>query len=140
MDLGPPESICLTLIWEIYENIGILKSTFCFQGKVVVIRGEGPKGGPGMPEMLTPTSAIMGAGLGKVCYALTLLLILVFRFPQFLVLWCPCKQGYYFQYYFYFIYSNFSLIWADYFNNFSCQISDLQIHLDNAGSCTINWW
>lgn len=37
-----------------------------FQGKVVVIRGEGPKGGPGMPEMLTPTSAIMGAGLGKV--------------------------------------------------------------------------
>lgn len=36
------------------------------QGKVVIIRGEGPKGGPGMPEMLTPTSAIMGAGLGKV--------------------------------------------------------------------------
>jgi len=35
---------------------------------VVVIRGEGPKGGPGMPEMLTPTSAIMGAGLGKVCF------------------------------------------------------------------------
>jgi dihydroxyacid dehydratase/phosphogluconate dehydratase len=34
---------------------------------VVIIRGEGPKGGPGMPEMLTPTSAIMGAGLGKVC-------------------------------------------------------------------------
>jgi dihydroxy-acid dehydratase len=31
---------------------------------VVVIRYEGPKGGPGMPEMLTPTSAIMGAGLG----------------------------------------------------------------------------
>jgi len=30
-----------------------------------VIRYEGPKGGPGMPEMLTPTSAIMGAGLGK---------------------------------------------------------------------------
>jgi dihydroxy-acid dehydratase len=33
-------------------------------GEVVVIRYEGPKGGPGMPEMLTPTSAIMGAGLG----------------------------------------------------------------------------
>ena len=32
---------------------------------VVVIRYEGPKGGPGMPEMLTPTSAIMGAGLGN---------------------------------------------------------------------------
>jgi len=35
------------------------------KGSVVVIRYEGPKGGPGMPEMLTPTSAIMGAGLGK---------------------------------------------------------------------------
>ncbi len=34
-------------------------------GDVVVIRYEGPKGGPGMPEMLTPTSAIVGAGLGK---------------------------------------------------------------------------
>ncbi|KAH9602736.1 hypothetical protein KSS87_020442 [Heliosperma pusillum] len=42
-----------------------------FKGKVVVIRGEGPKGGPGMPEMLTPTSAIMGAGLGKECALLT---------------------------------------------------------------------
>lgn len=35
------------------------------KGDVVVIRYEGPKGGPGMPEMLTPTSAIMGAGLGE---------------------------------------------------------------------------
>jgi dihydroxy-acid dehydratase len=35
------------------------------KGHVVVIRYEGPKGGPGMPEMLTPTSAIMGAGLGQ---------------------------------------------------------------------------
>ena len=34
-------------------------------GHVIVIRYEGPKGGPGMPEMLTPTSAIMGAGLGS---------------------------------------------------------------------------
>lgn len=41
------------------ENGGIAK------GDVVVIRYEGPKGGPGMPEMLTPTSAIMGAGLGS---------------------------------------------------------------------------
>ncbi|MGH8644345.1 MAG: dihydroxy-acid dehydratase [Gammaproteobacteria bacterium] len=40
------------------ENKGISK------GDVIVIRYEGPKGGPGMPEMLTPTSAIMGAGLG----------------------------------------------------------------------------
>ncbi|MFI4874400.1 MAG: dihydroxy-acid dehydratase [Blastopirellula sp. JB062] len=35
------------------------------KGEVVIIRYEGPKGGPGMPEMLTPTSAIMGAGLGS---------------------------------------------------------------------------
>lgn len=35
------------------------------KGDVVIIRFEGPKGGPGMPEMLTPTSAIMGAGLGS---------------------------------------------------------------------------
>ena len=33
-------------------------------GDIVVIRYEGPKGGPGMPEMLAPTSAIMGLGLG----------------------------------------------------------------------------
>ena len=35
------------------------------KGNVVVIRYVGPKGGPGMPEMLKPTSAIMGCGLGK---------------------------------------------------------------------------
>ena len=35
------------------------------KGDVVVIRNEGPVGGPGMPEMLKPTSAIMGTGLGK---------------------------------------------------------------------------
>ena len=35
------------------------------KGDVIIIRYEGPKGGPGMPEMLTPTSVIMGAGLGK---------------------------------------------------------------------------
>lgn len=39
--------------------------TYHIIGMVVVIRYEGPKGGPGMPEMLTPTSAIMGAGLGN---------------------------------------------------------------------------
>lgn len=43
----------------------ISENSQSFKGKVVVIRGEGPKGGPGMPEMLTPTSAIVGAGLGK---------------------------------------------------------------------------
>ena len=34
-------------------------------GNVIVIRNEGPKGGPGMPEMLKPTSALIGAGLGN---------------------------------------------------------------------------
>lgn len=42
-----------------------------FRNTVVVIRYEGPKGGPGMPEMLTPTSAIMGAGLGDQCALIT---------------------------------------------------------------------
>ena len=45
-------------------NDGI-KNGLVNKGDVVVIRYEGPKGGPGMPEMLKPTSAIMGAGLGK---------------------------------------------------------------------------
>lgn len=40
-------------------------------GDVVIIRYEGPKGGPGLPEMLTPTSAIMGAGLGDSVALLT---------------------------------------------------------------------
>ena len=35
------------------------------KGDVIIIRYEGPQGGPGMPEMLTPTSAVIGAGLGK---------------------------------------------------------------------------
>ena len=43
---------------------GILDGEVC-DGDVVVIRYEGPKGGPGMPEMLAPTSAIMGMGLGS---------------------------------------------------------------------------
>ena len=42
----------------------ILKGTVK-KGHVVVVRSEGPKGGPGMREMLSPTSAIMGRGLGK---------------------------------------------------------------------------
>ena len=45
--------------------LGGLERKEITKGMVVVIRYEGPKGGPGMPEMLTPTSAIMGAGLGK---------------------------------------------------------------------------
>jgi dihydroxy-acid dehydratase len=41
------------------------------RGDVIVIRYEGPKGGPGMPEMLTPTSAVVGAGLGSAVALLT---------------------------------------------------------------------
>ncbi|MFK5958042.1 MAG: dihydroxy-acid dehydratase [Lutibacter sp.] len=44
------------------EGIGVGKVS---RGNIVVIRYVGPKGGPGMPEMLKPTSMIMGAGLGK---------------------------------------------------------------------------
>ncbi|NAY90830.1 dihydroxy-acid dehydratase [Muricauda sp. JGD-17] len=49
---------------EVAVNEGI-KNGQVQKGDVVVIRYEGPKGGPGMPEMLKPTSAIMGAGLGN---------------------------------------------------------------------------
>ena len=49
---------------EYKANEGIKKGKVN-AGEVIVIRYEGPKGGPGMPEMLKPTAAIMGAGLGK---------------------------------------------------------------------------
>jgi dihydroxy-acid dehydratase len=47
------------------DMLAALEQKAIKKGDVVIIRYEGPKGGPGMPEMLTPTSAIMGAGLGK---------------------------------------------------------------------------
>ncbi len=47
------------------EMIAAVEQKKIQKGCVVVIRYEGPKGGPGMPEMLAPTSTIMGAGLGK---------------------------------------------------------------------------
>ncbi|MCC6208678.1 MAG: dihydroxy-acid dehydratase [Gammaproteobacteria bacterium] len=47
------------------DMLAALEQGTILKGDVVVIRYEGPKGGPGMPEMLTPTSAIMGAGLGN---------------------------------------------------------------------------
>jgi dihydroxy-acid dehydratase len=46
------------------EMLHALEEKKIQKGDVVVIRYEGPKGGPGMPEMLTPTSALMGAGMG----------------------------------------------------------------------------
>lgn len=49
---------------EYEANDGIRKG-LVKKGDVVVIRYEGPQGGPGMPEMLKPTAAIIGAGLGK---------------------------------------------------------------------------
>jgi dihydroxy-acid dehydratase len=47
------------------EMLKALEEGKLSKGEVIVIRYEGPKGGPGMPEMLTPTSAVVGAGLGK---------------------------------------------------------------------------
>jgi dihydroxy-acid dehydratase len=52
-------------VFDSEENmLAALESGGIHRGDVVIIRYEGPKGGPGMPEMLTPTSALMGAGLG----------------------------------------------------------------------------
>ena len=56
---GKVPAVVTQNIDNLHQNSGIAA------GDVVVIRYEGPVGGPGMPEMLTPTSAIMGAGLGK---------------------------------------------------------------------------
>ncbi len=47
------------------EMLSALEEGNINKGDVIIIRYEGPQGGPGMPEMLTPTSAIMGAGLGS---------------------------------------------------------------------------
>lgn len=47
------------------EMLAALERSEIQKGDVIVIRYEGPKGGPGMPEMLTPTSAVVGAGLGS---------------------------------------------------------------------------
>lgn len=63
------DALCFDCEEDMVELVG--RDPSAFRGKVVVIRYEGPKGGPGMPEMLTPTSAIMGAGLGKECALIT---------------------------------------------------------------------
>ena len=49
------------------EMLGALEQGRIAKGDAIVIRYEGPQGGPGMPEMLTPTSAIVGAGSRKGC-------------------------------------------------------------------------
>jgi dihydroxy-acid dehydratase len=51
--------------------LAALEAGLIVAGDVIVIRYEGPQGGPGMPEMLTPTSAVVGAGLGKKVALLT---------------------------------------------------------------------
>ncbi|KKD47127.1 dihydroxy-acid dehydratase [Listeria seeligeri] len=56
------EAICFSSHDEAVEAID---NHTVREGHVVVIRYEGPKGGPGMPEMLAPTSSIVGRGLGK---------------------------------------------------------------------------
>eukprot|EP01025_Chloroclados_australasicus_P037815 TRINITY_DN3867_c0_g3_i5.p1 TRINITY_DN3867_c0_g3~~TRINITY_DN3867_c0_g3_i5.p1 ORF type:complete len:605 (+),score=71.75 TRINITY_DN3867_c0_g3_i5:197-1816(+) len=61
------------LVFDSEEGMleALTKDSKQFEGKVIVIRYEGPTGGPGMPEMLQPTSAIMGAGLGDKCALIT---------------------------------------------------------------------
>jgi dihydroxy-acid dehydratase len=53
------------------DMLAALEQKKIAKGDVVIIRYEGPQGGPGMPEMLTPTSAIVGAGLGSEVALLT---------------------------------------------------------------------
>ena len=54
---------------KVYDSeeamLSALEQKAIVKGDVIVIRYEGPQGGPGMPEMLTPTSALMGVGLGS---------------------------------------------------------------------------
>ena len=57
--------IARTYMGQKFDAIKGIENGEVKAGHVVVIRYEGPKGGPGMPEMLKPTSAIMGAGLGN---------------------------------------------------------------------------
>ena len=47
------------------DTVEAVKQGLVKKGEVIVIRYVGPKGGPGMPEMLKVTAAIMGAGLGN---------------------------------------------------------------------------
>ncbi len=63
------EGLCFSGPAKVFDSeedmLHALEQKKITKGDVVIIRYEGPKGGPGMPEMLTPTSAIMGAGLGS---------------------------------------------------------------------------
>ncbi len=63
------EGLAFTGVAKVFDQEEAMLAAFergeIKKGQVIVIRYEGPKGGPGMPEMLTCTSAVMGAGLGK---------------------------------------------------------------------------
>lgn len=63
------EALCFDCEEDMIAGVG--QDPSMFRDKVIVIRYEGPKGGPGMPEMLNPTSAIIGAGLGDCCALIT---------------------------------------------------------------------
>ena len=69
------EGLCFTGPANCFDSeedmLAALEKNTIKKGDVVIIRFEGPKGGPGMPEMLTPTSALMGAGLGSSVALLT---------------------------------------------------------------------
>lgn len=69
------EGETFTGVARVYDNEQLmmrgLENKEIKEGDVVIIRYEGPKGGPGLPEMLTPTSAIVGAGLGDKVALLT---------------------------------------------------------------------
>jgi len=69
------EGLIFTGPAKVYDSeedmLNALERKEIVKGDVVAIRYEGPKGGPGMPEMLTPTSTIVGTGLGKEVALLT---------------------------------------------------------------------
>ena len=53
------------------EAVSVILTKKVQPGDVIVVRYEGPSGGPGMQEMLHPTAFLKGAGLGKVCALIT---------------------------------------------------------------------
>lgn len=70
-----PEMLKVTANAKVYnseeESVDAILNGEIVEGDVVVIRYEGPKGGPGMREMLTPTAALAGRGLGKAVSLIT---------------------------------------------------------------------
>ena len=67
---GFPATACISVNEEVIHGIPSPKK-YLKEGDIVIIRYEGPKGGPGMQEMLYPTSYLKSKGLGKACALLT---------------------------------------------------------------------